>query len=227
MKRNNKWCIYTSSYDRGLEHLLKIWPDVKKSVPESQLHIFYGWELFERFYRDNPASMQWKDKMDEMMKSDGIVNHGRISQPELVDWYKKCGLWTYPTHFGEISCISAMKAQAWGAIPIVINYAALMTTVKYGVKIKGDINEEKIREEYKIELISKLKDDKWQDEIRPKMMKWAKKEFGWDKVAKQWTEEFKRDDLKEAMDAILAVNKDYARYLPLQMQEKYGHNECY
>ena len=45
--RNNKLCIYGSSYDRGLEHLLKLWPDVIKEVPNAQLRIFYGWILFD------------------------------------------------------------------------------------------------------------------------------------------------------------------------------------
>ena len=61
--RNLHRVIYTSSYDRGLEHLLKMWPDVKKSVPDAELHIFYGWQLFDRFYQNNPSSMSWKNKM--------------------------------------------------------------------------------------------------------------------------------------------------------------------
>jgi len=108
MSRNQYACLYTSSYDRGLEHLLKMWPDVKNAVSKAELHVFYGWQLFEGFYKDNPASMSWKEKMDSMMKYDGITHHGRVPQPEIEEWYKKCGIWAYPTHFGEISCISAM-----------------------------------------------------------------------------------------------------------------------
>ena len=132
-----KKVIYTSSYDRGLEHLLKIWPDVVKAVPEAELHVFYGWDLFARFYGDNPERMAWKKKIDDMMEHKGVTHHGRVSQPQIVKEMKKCGIWAYPTHFGEISCITAMKAQALGCIPIVINYAALETTVQFGVKIKA------------------------------------------------------------------------------------------
>lgn len=56
IRRNSYWCMYCSSYDRGLEHLLKMWPEVKKQVPEAELHVFYGWQLFEKFYHNNPAS---------------------------------------------------------------------------------------------------------------------------------------------------------------------------
>lgn len=188
--RNPFSCLYTSSYDRGLEHLLKIWPQVKQAVPKAELHIFYGWELFERFYKDNPGSMAWKKRMEEMMTTPGITEHGRIPQPELKHWYETCGLWTYPAHFGEISCISAMKAQAWGAVPVVVDYAALNTTVKYGVKVEGDIYDKEVRERYQTELIDLLNDHDRQEEIRVPMMKWAQKELSWESVAKNWTKEF-------------------------------------
>lgn len=189
--RNPQACIYTSSYDRGLEHLLKMWPEVKRAVPKAELHIFYGWQLFEKFYKDNPGSMAWKDKMDEMMEYDGITHHGRVPQPKIEKWYKKCGIWAYPTHFGEISCISAMKAQAYGAIPVVVDYAALQTTVQHGVKVEGDIYEKETQQEYQKELIKLLKDTDRQEKIRKPMMEWAKKEFSWSKIAKQWSNEFK------------------------------------
>ena len=75
--------IYTSSYDRGLQHLLDMWPDIKKEVPEATLDIYYGWKLFVQFYKGNPASMAWKDKMDKLMTQDGVKDHDRISQEEL------------------------------------------------------------------------------------------------------------------------------------------------
>lgn len=190
-KNNPYRCLYTSSYDRGLEHLLKMWPDVKKAVPEAELHIYYGWQLFDQFYKGNPGGMAWKSKIEELMKHDGIVHHGRVSQPEIIKETKKSGLWTYPTHFGEINCISAQKAQAFGAIPVVIDYAALQTTVQFGVKVQGDVYEPVIQETYKKELIRALKDHAWQEKVREPMMKWAKEKFSWENTAKQWDAEFK------------------------------------
>ena len=56
------------------------------------------------------------------MEQEGITHHGRVPQSKMREWIEKCGVWAYPTHFGEISCLSAMKAQAFGAMPVVINY---------------------------------------------------------------------------------------------------------
>ena len=194
-KNNPKWCIWTSSYDRGLENLLNIWPEVVKEVPKAQLHIFYGWQLFKHFYRGNPERMSWMRKMEKLMQAKGITDHGRVPQPEMEKWYKKCGIWTYPTHFYEINCISAIKAQLWGSVPVVISHAALKETVKYGIKVEGEINENvsltpETEEKYKQALIKALKDEKWQDEQRERMMPWARGKYSWEKIAQSWSKEF-------------------------------------
>jgi len=194
--RSQYRCIWQSSYDRGLEHLLKIWPDVKKEVPEAELHVFYGWTLFEKFYRDNPERMAWKAKIDKMMEYDGIIHHGRVSQKDIQEWVEVSGIWPYPTHFGEISCISAMRCQVGGAIPVVVEYAALETTSQFGVKIKGDIYDPKVRAEFTEELISLLKDEDRQKKIRKEMIPWATEWFTWKRVAKQWSNLFKGKEVK-------------------------------
>jgi len=189
MKKNLKRVIYTSSYDRGLEHLLKMWPDVVKEVPGAELHIFYGWQLFVQFHKGNPGSMMWKAEMDKMMKYKGITHHGRVSQDELVGEYEKSGIWAYPTHFGEINCISALKAQRYGCEPVVVDYAALKETVQFGRKIEGDIYDTKTQEEFKKQLIDALKNPMDKQERR-KMRTWAGR-YTWDKVAKTWDSLFK------------------------------------
>ena len=83
-KKDNHKCIWTSSYDRGLEHLLKIWPDVLKEVPDATLEIMYGTKLFDQFYANNPERMAWKTKVFEMMKQKGITHHDRVGQEEIL-----------------------------------------------------------------------------------------------------------------------------------------------
>jgi FkbM family methyltransferase len=61
--RNPKRIVYGSSYDRGLEHLLKMWPDIRKEVPDAELRIFYGWVMFDKVAANNPERLAWKEKM--------------------------------------------------------------------------------------------------------------------------------------------------------------------
>ena len=187
--RDDHKVFYGSSYDRGLQHLLEMWPDIKKEVPEATLEIAYGFQLFEKFYANNPSSMAWMKKMQDMMKYDGITDHGRLDQEQVVDLMETCGIWAYPTMFGEINCITALKSQALGLEPIVVNYAALKETVQFGRKIEGDIYDQETKDEFKKQLIDALKNPMDEDK-RAEKMAWAKKKYSWDVIAQSWGEEF-------------------------------------
>lgn len=189
-KGNPHRLIYMSSPDRGLVHLLGMWPDIRKEVPDAELHVFYGWAVFDAINRDNPAKQQWKEQVMQMMNQEGIINHGRVGHKALHEEISKSGIWAYPTHFTEISCISAMKAQKYGAVPVVTDFAALSETVKNGLKVDVDITTPEGKEEYLKALVGLLKDEKKQEDIRTNMMKWADHYFDWDNVAKLWAEIF-------------------------------------
>lgn len=190
IKRDLHSCISTSSYDRGLIHILEMWPEVLKEVPDATLHCYYGWQLFAQFYKDNPASMMWMKKMQDLMKQPSVFEHGRVSQTELVEEYKKSGIFVYSTHFGEINCISAIKAQAYGCEPVVVNYAALQETVQFGRKVEGDIYDQETKDKFLKELVDALKNP-MSDEKRIEMQDWAQKKYAWSTVAKDWAEVFK------------------------------------
>jgi len=84
------------------------------------------------------------------------------------------------------NCISAMKAQACGAIPVVTNYAALQETVRNGLKVDVDITMEEGQDKYVKAIVGLLKDEKKQKEIRENMMTWAMDYFQWKHVAATW-----------------------------------------
>lgn len=201
---NKKWArkphqlIWGSSYDRGLPYLLNIWGDVKKAVPDAELHIYYGWDLYDYVHKGNPARMQWKAKVDEMMKQEGITHHGRVGHAELRKAYAESGIWAYPTDFTEISCISAMTAQSHGAFPVCTNMAALKETVKFGARVETDITDKDGQEEYKKVLIEFLQKDSDNEESRKEMMEESQKMFSWEGVATQWDELFKKGGVVNA-----------------------------
>lgn len=199
-------CIWTSSYDRGLVYLLKMWPDIKKEVPQATLHIFYGWNLFLSFYRNNPSRMRWYEQMRKAMQQEGVTEYGRVPHQQLAEEFLKSGIWSYYSDFQEISCISAMKAQTYGAVPVTTNYAALKETVRNGLRVDGDPYDPKTQEEYKKALIGLLKDHKKQEEIRGNMQKWAGEYFQWSKVAAKWDELF-QSNLKINLPKIVEAEK--------------------
>jgi glycosyltransferase involved in cell wall biosynthesis len=198
-KRNPHKLIYTSSHTRGLSLILDIWPQVITAVPDARLDIFYGWNSFVAINKDNPERLEWMEKMKQKIAMlDGVTDHGKVSQETIAKETMSSGVWVYPTPFPEISCITAMKCQAGGAVPVVSDYAALDETVQYGYKQHiqeywdGAVSWNKdSAAKFTQKLIEMLLDEKKQAKIRKKMIPWAKKHFTWDKVADQWDDEFK------------------------------------
>lgn len=183
--------IYTSSHVRGLSHLYDIWPEVKKAVPDATLDIYYGWGSYIAVQKDNPERMEWMEKMKAREKElDGVTDHGKVSQEVIAKEMMRSGVWAYPCPFPEISCITAMKAQAAGAIPVASNFAALEETIQHGVKMKMEDWDDDTKEQYKTELIEMLRNVTKQQEIRKNMIPYAKNNLGWDKVAKLWVDQF-------------------------------------
>lgn len=186
LERERNRVIYTSSYDRGLERLLDIWLEVLEEVPDARLKIYYGWGVFDTL-RAHESQRAWKSKMMEKMKSlPGVEECGRISQFELAEEMLKSNVFAYPCHFEEISCISAMKAQLAGCIPLTTDYAALAETNLTTFGVSGNPERDpKVMEEFKRKLVGYLKkpiDEGKREYMRGK----AEEKFSWRKVALDW-----------------------------------------
>lgn len=188
VQRNPHRLIYTSSYDRGIEHLLKLWPEIRSAVPDAELHLFYGWNTYDEMMKAGRRRPEFKEYLTKLIAQDGVFEHGRVGHRQLAKELAMSGLWVYPSHFEEISCISAMKAQAAGCVPVCTDYAALKETVKVGVIVPGKAGDSDVSMRYKEALIEILKDEGRQEEIRQQVLQ-HKESFGWDKVAQHWQED--------------------------------------
>lgn len=185
-KGNPHRLIYMSSPDRGLIYLLNNWETVRKEVPDAELHVFYGFNVYDMIHKNNPARMQWKEHVMNLMKQPGIVYHGRVGHNALHYEISKSGIWAYPTDFSEIFATNGALAQALGAIPVVTDYAALTETVKNGVRVDVDITDKEGQKEYFDALIKAMKNEEWQADIRKQMIPFAREHFAWSKTAQQW-----------------------------------------
>lgn len=183
--RNPHRIIYGSSYNRGLEHLLDMWPDIRKSDPLAELHIFYGWNTFDAMNADNQDLMKWKASLIKKMDQPGIKDHGRVGHKKLLEEYAKSNIWAYPTFFKEINCITALKAQASGCYPVFHSLYALNDTCKYGSGIQ-EAEHTVMLMNFKKELIAAL--GRTKDETYVSNMKQTiRDQYSWDKVAEDWS----------------------------------------
>lgn len=181
--------IYASSYDRGLEILLKNWGEIRKAVSDAELHIFYGWNTYDAYERDGlkPAEITFKPRMVELMKQPGVFEHGRIGHKQLLAEYAKSDILAYPsTYAGEINCIALTKAVACGC--------QCVTNDKYALKERNPhfvVRDE----EYIPALIKALRGEIYQFTNTKKYIQ----ANSWEAVAKDWDERIIKQSIPTAL----------------------------
>lgn len=107
----SKQCLYASSPDRGLDILLRAWPYVYEKHPDAKLIVTYGAPEY-----DIP----------------GVEFLGEVSEEEMDKLYRESEFWVHPATGGELYCITGIKAQASGCVPVVVPIMALSETVRHG-----------------------------------------------------------------------------------------------
>jgi glycosyltransferase involved in cell wall biosynthesis len=152
---------YFSAYYRGLETLLKLWPAIRKEIPDATLDVYYGWESWVAIQGEDDFYEKMEAKFNEL-KDQGVTIHGRVGHGELIKAMKQTQVWAYPTEFPEIHCITALKAQEALCFPVTTNVAALAETVQSGVKIKTKriYFDEYAQKKFVREVVSALKENK-------------------------------------------------------------------
>lgn len=114
--------VFSSSPDRGLNNVLRVFPFIREMWPDAELHAYYGWEHVDIRYRQETL----RDA-----RQDGVFIHDRIGQQELAEEFARAQFWLYPslwpdgTDFLETFCITAIEAQAYGCMPVTRAVGAL------------------------------------------------------------------------------------------------------
>ncbi|MBS0616299.1 MAG: glycosyltransferase family 4 protein [Verrucomicrobia bacterium] len=174
-------CIYSSNYGRGLEILLDIWPEVKKEYPKATLDLYYGWKHWGHLTPEKEAHMR---AQVAQLANLGVRDHGMVSHRELESAHAHTSLWTYPCIAPETFCITALRAQAAGNIPVILDGSALTETVRHGFRCDS-------REEYLATLLAALKHaENTTQQERENIGAFVQSEFTWKAVALKWKELF-------------------------------------
>lgn len=184
-KRNPKKVVYSSSPDRGLDTILEhIWPQVVAQEPDAELHVYYGWNNFDKFIPMMPELGEYKDRvMNLLSRSRNVVQHGRISQDKLAEEMLSAGVWLYPTDFTETYCITAVEAQLAGLVPVTNDLAALKETVRSGIVFPRNVT---VTPQHYIEATLVAMRETSADSR--KSIKKRAPAFSWDQVAEEWAE---------------------------------------
>lgn len=182
--------VYSSSPDRGLWYLLRIWPRLISDFPDSELLIGYGaqkWIDFNKWSHGRVGEMAVE--LEKLMKQKGVVDIGKIGQDELAELQLQATAWLYPLdamNSTESGCITAVENAAAGN-PIITTDCDCMPT-EFGPI--GRIVELPFDEEtYYNAVKDVLTDDEYYTHLQRKGRKFAEGR-DWPLIAEKWVDLF-------------------------------------
>jgi GT2 family glycosyltransferase len=192
VERNPYRLHWSSSWDRGLDNVLYLWPFLKEEIPEIELHVFYGtlnWRESCKLKNDQEG-LKKIDELEKAVKQPGIFTYGRVTQKVLAEEIKKSSLLLYPSWFSETFFITGIECQ-YAGVPVICNkYAGVITTFGNSAIMLGNGDAlwpftKEGREAFLNETLSILQDrEKWQ-EWSDKGRENAKK-YSWENCALRW-----------------------------------------
>lgn len=117
-ERDQKLCIYASSYNRGLMGVLNVWEQVIATHPDARLHIYYGRESFGQCSPEEMAAIVAKITS---LTAYGVEEKGRVSHETLAKAMSGASIIVNTSKYPETYGITFVKAQASGMIPVITN----------------------------------------------------------------------------------------------------------
>ena len=180
--------FYASTPFRGLEHLVRLFPLIRKEVPEAELYVFSGFDVYKGKQEYSPEiQAQFKAVFEALEKMEGVVLKGNVKQAELSAEMQQAKILAYPNTFKETSCIVVMEAQASGCVPVTSALGALPETVgECGIALEGSPGEGDYDERFVAECVKLLRDENYFTELARKGRARAETELSWDEVAKRF-----------------------------------------
>lgn len=204
IKKDPYLIINTSSPDRSMDVLPKLFKAIKKRVPKAKCQWAYGWDGFINTYSNDAKKMAWMEKIKKEMKEAGIEDLGRLTQEEVGKLYQKASIFAYPTEFAEIDCISVKKAQASGCYAVTTDFGALSESNRFGIAVHSEKTKDNWNKPYQFHF--GLESESLQDIFVEMVVRYMKgdpmlpittqgkdvwlAQFKWSEVAKKWNKHF-------------------------------------
>jgi tetratricopeptide (TPR) repeat protein len=194
--RKRHWCVWASSWDRGFDFMLEIWPIVRKNVSDAELHVLYGHLGSVNMARKNGDKVTeerflgWARLAEE---TEGVTLHGRVPNAEYDSLFMRSGVWAYPipqagNEFGETFCVGICEAHCAGMRTVFSPRGALAEVGSpYAFRQIAGPREEAT---YRARFIEALREAMTVEEdcSRQVIAEEARARFDWDRVADRWEE---------------------------------------
>ena len=169
--------LYASSYERGLEPILRYaWPKIKAAIPDATFDIFYGMNRLQK----TPLGI----KLRKLFKQPGVSEHGRVSLERIAKEKAKSAIHLYVSNSStEIDCISVRESLVCGSVPVLGNDYVFKE--RDGVHVKGSTDDPATYRKAGSTVIDLLKNQTKLQEKRSDLYK-SKTIVSWESVAQEW-----------------------------------------
>lgn len=194
--------INTSSPDRSMDVLPKLWKRVREKVPNAKFKWAYGFDVYKAAHADDQKKIAWMEQVIKEMDEAGIEQLGKLPQAEVAKLYAEASFIAYPTEFAEICCISVKKAQAAKCAVVATDFGALSEAVEFGylthsTKTKDTwakpyqfhfgLEDEKAQDEWVDTMVRLLKEGPRPESYWKDLPEW-REQYRWENVAAKWNE---------------------------------------
>jgi glycosyltransferase involved in cell wall biosynthesis len=131
--RNPHRVVWASSPDRGLHHVLSMWPDIRQRVPDAELHVFYRLAPWlERAGNSTDEGVARRARYIAAalprLKGHGVIVRDLVSNAEMAREFQSAAVLAYPcdpVRYTEGFGCSVLDACAGGCLPIISDADAL------------------------------------------------------------------------------------------------------
>jgi hypothetical protein len=128
--------IFPSFPNRGLIHLLKMFPKITERYPDATLNVFVNFKLH---WLQNNFGLLMKEIELLIDSQPNVINHGWVNGETLRKYWSTAHVWLYTCDFKETCCLVGFEAAASKTIAVTSDLGALVETVgNRGTMIPGD-----------------------------------------------------------------------------------------
>ncbi|MFF9646400.1 glycosyltransferase [Kitasatospora aureofaciens] len=159
--RRRYQCVHMAAPYRGLAHLLALWPRIRERVPQAELVVLGGYELWG-YPAEEARALTVGEVPRLAAPPEGVRHLGAVDRLSYARAVRESELMLYPTGYEEMCCISALESCALGTVPVLSAVAALRERVvpdATGVLVEGDITSGEVRDRFVAEVCSLLLDE--------------------------------------------------------------------
>lgn len=155
-------CLFSSMPDRGLDVLVGFWPRIRAAVPDAELWVTSGWQLWG--FTNSESDDRWREVLGVEAMPEGVrllSRNGSLSKSALIELQQRAWLGLYPSRFPEMFCYAAAESAAAGTPMITSDLDALSERVDHGrtgLLIPGDVTDPAVQDQFVAATVELLTD---------------------------------------------------------------------